>query len=234
MKKILKHLKKNWIRHAFDTLVVIIGVLIAFTLSDWNENKIINNNRISYLERLKNDLIGDNENLVQLIESRKVHIRHVEHFTVLFNSGKYNLIQLKDSINQVGYGLHRYIPLDITYNELINSGQIGLLNEEIRISLAELDRIKDQYVIINAQTVNSIFAQRKEVKKYWNLTQLNFVASLGIESNDEDLLKGLRLEVNLVMDGYSWNLNSIDRYEEIIKKNSALITLVDLLLKRFG
>jgi hypothetical protein len=81
--------------------------------------------------------------------------------------------------------------------------------------LAELDRTKDSYIIINAQTVNSIFTQRKEVEKHWNLTQLNFVASLGVESNDEDLLKGLRLEVNLVMDGYSWNLNIIDRYEEI-------------------
>jgi hypothetical protein len=37
MKRILKHLKKNWYRYGLETLVVIVGVLIAFTLNDWNE-----------------------------------------------------------------------------------------------------------------------------------------------------------------------------------------------------
>lgn len=117
MKKILKHLKKNWIRHGFETLVVIVGVLIAFTLSDWNENRKINKTRVGYLKRLKNDLTGDNENLALLIDSRKSHAERVEHFTDLFNLGIYNLVQLKDSIYRVGSGLHRYLPLDITYDE---------------------------------------------------------------------------------------------------------------------
>lgn len=39
MKKILKHLKKNWIRHGFETLVVTIGIWGAFTLNNWNENR---------------------------------------------------------------------------------------------------------------------------------------------------------------------------------------------------
>ena len=39
MKKILKHFKKNWYRYGLETLVVIVGVLIAFALNDWNEEK---------------------------------------------------------------------------------------------------------------------------------------------------------------------------------------------------
>ncbi len=37
MKKILIHLRENWIRHGFETLVVTIGILGAFTLNNWNE-----------------------------------------------------------------------------------------------------------------------------------------------------------------------------------------------------
>ena len=39
MNKILKHLKKNWIRHGFETLAVLLGVLAAFTLNSWYEGR---------------------------------------------------------------------------------------------------------------------------------------------------------------------------------------------------
>jgi len=39
MKKVIDHLKGNWIRHGFETLVVIIGVLGAYTLNNWNEGR---------------------------------------------------------------------------------------------------------------------------------------------------------------------------------------------------
>lgn len=36
--KIAKHLRKNWFKYLLETLVVIVGVLIAFSLNDWNES----------------------------------------------------------------------------------------------------------------------------------------------------------------------------------------------------
>ena len=37
MKKIIKHFKNNWYRYGLETLVVIVGILVAFTLNSWNE-----------------------------------------------------------------------------------------------------------------------------------------------------------------------------------------------------
>jgi hypothetical protein len=37
MKKIQKHFLKNWYKYGLETLVVVVGVLIAFALNDWNE-----------------------------------------------------------------------------------------------------------------------------------------------------------------------------------------------------
>jgi type II secretory pathway pseudopilin PulG len=39
MKKIINHLKENWIKYGFETLVIIIGILGAFTLNNWNEGQ---------------------------------------------------------------------------------------------------------------------------------------------------------------------------------------------------
>ena len=216
-----------------EILLVVIGILIALQINNWNENRKINKTRISYFNRLKNDLNGDNNNLAQLIEGRKAHMDRVDSFRRLFNQGNYTSMQLKDSIILVGRGLHRYIPLDITYEELINSGNIGLLPEKLRIFMAELDRTKDFYHTINAQVINSFFNQKLEVRKYWNHSDLNFSESMGVESNDEDVLKGLRLEVNVMMDTYSWSRDNIERYEELIERNKTLIGLIDLELKIF-
>ena len=39
MMKIIKGFKGNWIRHGFETLYVIVGILVAFSLDDWNESR---------------------------------------------------------------------------------------------------------------------------------------------------------------------------------------------------
>ena len=39
MNAIIKHLKDNWIRHGFETLVVTVGILAAFILNNWNEER---------------------------------------------------------------------------------------------------------------------------------------------------------------------------------------------------
>lgn len=39
MNKIVKHLNKNGHKYGIETLVVIVGILIAFALNDWNEGR---------------------------------------------------------------------------------------------------------------------------------------------------------------------------------------------------
>ena len=56
IKKILGHLKENWIRHGFETLAVLIGVLAAFTLNNWNENRKKAERELVLLQNLRSDL----------------------------------------------------------------------------------------------------------------------------------------------------------------------------------
>jgi len=59
MKKIIKHLRKNWIRHGFETLVVINGILIAFALNNWNENRKLREIEFKLLREMATDLEVD-------------------------------------------------------------------------------------------------------------------------------------------------------------------------------
>ena len=61
MKKILEHLKSDWYKHVLEILVVVIGIMVAFSLNNWNESKKENKQEREYygdlLEELRTDLL---------------------------------------------------------------------------------------------------------------------------------------------------------------------------------
>ena len=78
MKKIFNHLKENWIRHGFETLYVIVGILVAFTLDDWNEDRKARNTEIVILNELVTGLLSDSSNLAFNISMHNQAIRSCE------------------------------------------------------------------------------------------------------------------------------------------------------------
>ena len=68
MKKIAKHFKKNWYRYGLETLVVVIGVLVAFSLNNWNEGRKQKELEIVTLEEFTNALSQDSTLLNEAIE----------------------------------------------------------------------------------------------------------------------------------------------------------------------
>ena len=52
MKKIIKHLKKEWYKYGLETIVVVVGVLISFSLNNWNEARKAEINKAQLLESL--------------------------------------------------------------------------------------------------------------------------------------------------------------------------------------
>ncbi len=78
MKKIINHLKENWIRHGFETLYVIVGILIAFSLNDWNEKRKARITEISILNELITSLSSDSENLDFNIDKHNQAVRSCE------------------------------------------------------------------------------------------------------------------------------------------------------------
>ena len=73
MKKILKHFKKNWYRYGLETLVVIVGILVAFTLNNWSESR---KNRLMEKEFLRDINIEFKANRNQFLA------RHQNHYDI--------------------------------------------------------------------------------------------------------------------------------------------------------
>ena len=59
MKRILNNLKENWITYGFETLVVILGILIAFGLNNWGEQQKQSAQDKEFLRNIKTELEKD-------------------------------------------------------------------------------------------------------------------------------------------------------------------------------
>ena len=59
MKKILHHLTTDWYKYLLELIVITAGVLGAFALNNWNENRLIQKRTNGYLQSIAEDLKSD-------------------------------------------------------------------------------------------------------------------------------------------------------------------------------
>ena len=141
MKKIINHLKENWIRHGFETLYVIIGILIAFSLNDWNEKRKARITEISILNELIIGLSSDSDNLDFNIAKHNQAIKSCEIvLKALHEFEEYN-----DSLAYHFAAVHYYTTFASNrgaYESLKSMGFESISNKSLRIKIINLyDRL---------------------------------------------------------------------------------------------
>ena len=84
MKKIVKHIREEWYRYIFDTIVVIVGILIAFALNNWNEKRKEHDLIKSFASSLVTDLQEDIKEvriIISQIEESIIRIDSLSNYT---------------------------------------------------------------------------------------------------------------------------------------------------------
>jgi hypothetical protein len=134
-----------------EIVLVVIGILIALSINNWNENRKQNILEQSYLDRLKVDLNEDLKSftfykgLANLrIEQIEIVQKAVADSTVI----KENSGRVIKSVEQVSW--KSYLPISrITYSELISSGKLGLIkSEKLRDLIARYYKEIDHWEIV--------------------------------------------------------------------------------------
>jgi hypothetical protein len=61
--RVFNHLKSDWFRYGFETLAVVVGILIAFALDNWNDERKQQELELKTLVELRNALESDLEDI---------------------------------------------------------------------------------------------------------------------------------------------------------------------------
>ncbi len=149
MKAIFSHLKTDWYRYLFDIIVVILGIMIAFSLNNWNESK----KQVTLEQQYYKDILQElNEDLLKIKENRAFNNYLIPRYSLAKD------IILTDTKRQKVDDLGR-ISLELMlksdfkkevsiYDALSNSANLDLIsNKDI---LRQLQNIGSLYKNINA------------------------------------------------------------------------------------
>ena len=136
-------------RYAFGEIVlVVIGILIALQINNWNEERKERRIEARYLQNLKIDLENDSLALLE-IRAHRVNTAHAAKTLLnIANSGHIEDVYKVDSLYWAIGIWWEFIPNDNTFQELISSGNLNIIRDEkIKKSLLKLSKDSEQIVV---------------------------------------------------------------------------------------
>jgi len=78
MQAFLNILKHNWIKYGFETVVVTVGILGAFTLESWKDNRQEDKELLVIYGTIADDLHSDSLSLVSYLEDYESRLKNMQ------------------------------------------------------------------------------------------------------------------------------------------------------------
>ncbi|MDM9631485.1 DUF6090 family protein [Robiginitalea aurantiaca] len=143
-----------------EIVLVVIGILIALSINNWNEERKERKKEINYLENLKIDLQHEILNSEQYAE---YHFKKVQACAKLINGDAPKNIkdaQVYTDTYEVVFRWKDFVPNNNTFKELLSSGNLSLIkNDSIKNGLLELE---NNY----ASIAGNEYHMRREFEEY--------------------------------------------------------------------
>ncbi|WP_179318593.1 DUF6090 family protein [Winogradskyella helgolandensis] len=174
-----------------EIVLVVIGILIALQINNWNENRKLKSKADIYVNKIINDLKVDTLNISKLINRAVTHKKEIANYFEYFNSeDSINVEQLIDSINDLEVFYLKYFPVNKTFKDMESSGNSDLLLDTHRDFLINLVSFQSELEIINQSYVDiAIEENQKSLQQLGNST--NFYKKLNRKNSKERQTQGL-------------------------------------------
>jgi hypothetical protein len=151
MKVIFSHVKEHWIKYSLETLVVMMRILGAYALNNWNELRKDEKIELEIYGELNASLKSDSVKLVETIRRLGLCTDGLEK---VINNNLADVIKannLEDLLNNIMEGAYSFFPKYGTWQQITNNNQMYLLNAKgMKSKLVDLYDYKYQrYVNID-------------------------------------------------------------------------------------
>jgi hypothetical protein len=123
-------------------ILVVIGILIALQINNWNEEHKINNIRTQKLSQIESDLRADVISLEEGILIKEKEIATLKNYRYRLAQSNASIDTLNKIVNtefaggvRIGFSGFN----NITYNSMVQSGELGILPDDLVKDLSNLN-----------------------------------------------------------------------------------------------
>ena len=235
--RILKHLKSDWFRYGFETLAVVVGILVAFALDNWNESRKQDKLEIQYLKGLSTDLTNDTVYYNRrIMDSERSVKRDGETIRQMYQIQK-TLEDVKFLLSQSAWNSEQLTTQNSTYIELINSGALRIIsnralknliidyyrsNEEAAAHINEFNEVSTRHLVEVGNVIRNYGKLRLHNNDLYDSNSMFFKGEWDFV-NDPVSNKFQSLEYALTVYRLKHNV-FLDHFRALKKKSSLLIS----------
>ena len=127
-----------------EIILVVIGILIALQINNWNENRKDHKLKVFYMNSIKNDLIKDTVDINRVTKIQRIDNEASEHYL----NRMLDPLSTIDTIINIAkneYDFKFTVKREYannTFNTLISTGNIELLDKELTQKLMDLNSLQ--------------------------------------------------------------------------------------------
>ena len=182
-----RNLKRYLFYAVGEILLVMIGISLAFQVSNWDDNRIKKNAEIRFYENIRDQIIDDKQLIKSQVEFNNYYKARFNFVNEIIEANDRSKI---DTIGPMVRDLTQYSDFDRQgniYETLVNSGEIKLLRnhkiingirklEEIYIYMNRMENIHYDVIMNHVSTIMSpiIKYSNSEIKKPDDLFSYEF------------------------------------------------------------
>ena len=202
-----------------EIILVVLGILIALQVNNWNEGKREQQQANVFRDKLVRDMVQDTLIINEILEYRRGFSNNIRNYFDFFDAGGQSPATLIDSARHVKWTLFRYLPQNFTFRDMQATGTTSLLSEAEREKLLDLANAQDFLIQIIDKQIEEILEEIHKRDAYLgdHSTRTNFFETMGTPLTPEAALKGLLhqhnaftelIELNEIMDGFAISIKA--------------------------
>ncbi|WP_242092474.1 hypothetical protein [Aestuariivivens sediminicola] len=130
MKKILDTIRLKWAEYLLELIVIVIGILGAFILNNWNDQRKEQGQQKKLLNKLRIELNADVNRFLEMDSIYTSWIEQSEKIINLLHSGSTNSISSIEDYLVGQASLYDITVNRITFDEMLNTGAVYKLHSE--------------------------------------------------------------------------------------------------------
>jgi hypothetical protein len=232
----------NYLLYAIGEIVlVVIGILIALSINNANQDRITREKEQAYLKGLKSEFAASRHKLENLMEVNRQNYEGAKQLLSLLSedSPTYNEVQLSRLLfASFAYEI-AYNPNNSLLNEMINSGSLkDISNPKLRIylttweSITESVRVQEADLRTQRENVRNLFrGERGSTRTIFDHAGVSsdVIGLSPHEENDSniDLMKSREFENNVLLFILTGISAETAHYDPLMNEITAILALIE-------